>query len=633
VSSGIRLTIGTKLISLLAFLLVSSLAGLAWVLNDMFMTETRALIQRTTLENAGHSATEVREILRTVIRDSSQIGQGLINLRSGQASDPALLSRHPEVLSVLLVAWSPSQPLQLLSSVHSSEGHKAGLAQHDKILTALQNERSLPVDRVFQGEEQFGALRSPSGGSLIVAGIPFAQENGRFTRCLIVFVSDRRFHDSFSELPSGVARVLLDRRGVVLTHSPDWRQAAPGVNLGDLPIVQDLLSGKLSNKVSRYVDPRTSEPKLGAYHEVGIGGLAVVASISEAKPFEMVRRISYRAALVAFMILCVAFLAGYLYSGTITWRLRQLMEAAQRISLGDFFVELEPKGSDEVTHLSLAFNEMARGLEDRKRVKEIFNKFHNKEIAEKLLSGELKLGGEKKEAIILFCDIRGFTSLSESMAAEEVVEMLNEYLRKMVAVIRQHGGIVDKFVGDAIMAIWGIPLGAASDLENAISACLAIRKELAALNELRIRRKQAPIRIGMGLNMGAVIAGNIGSEERMDYTVIGDTVNLASRLEELTKVYGTDLLVTGSIAKAVHGKFVFQQCDSAKVRGKSLQIEIHRVLGYIRSGKQILVTTPYSESSVSESGEIVRPPPRKPNMAIPLPPPPPPPGTKTKKSA
>jgi len=282
------------------------------------------------------------------------------------------------------------------------------------------------------------------------------------------------------------------------------------------------------------------------------------------------------------------------------------MEAARRISHGDFKVALKPKGRDEVAELSVTVNEMAKGLEERDRVKETFNKFHNKEIAEKLLSGEVKLGGERKEATIFFSDVRGFTGMSETMEPEQVVEMLNEYMTRMVAIIRAHGGIVDKYVGDAIMALWGVPIGKPDDTVNAVRACLAMRAELAKLNELRISRGQHALKIGMGLNTGPVIAGNIGSTEKMEYTVIGDSVNLASRMESMTKEYGTDLLIPQAILDRVKGQFVFEKCKSAKVKGKSQEIEIYKVTGYRdEAGREVLVETPYSSYAAEKSDKVV----------------------------
>jgi len=308
-----------------------------------------------------------------------------------------------------------------------------------------------------------------------------------------------------------------------------------------------------------------------------------------------------RSIYLAGIILCMAFLLGYFYSGTITWPIRKLVEAAQRIAEGDFKIQLKARGRDEISHLSTAFNQMAEGLEERDRVKETFNKFHSKEIAEKLLSGEVKLGGERKDATIFFSDVRGFTSLSETMEPEKVVELLNEYMTRMVSVIRRHGGIVDKYVGDAIMALWGVPISSEGDTARAVRACLEMRRELAALNELRISRGQPALKIGMGLNCGQVIAGNIGSEEKMEYTVIGDTVNTASRMESMTKEYGTDFLIPREIYDRVKDQFVVEQCQSARVKGKSAAIEVFKVKGYIEAGQPVLIETPYSSYASEKS--------------------------------
>jgi class 3 adenylate cyclase len=339
---------------------------------------------------------------------------------------------------------------------------------------------------------------------------------------------------------------------------------------------------------------------------VGFAGLGVVSELPEALAYQAANTMAKRAVLVGLIILFIAFWAGYLYSGTITRPIQMLVEAAQRIASGDFKINLSVKGRDEVSHLSRAFNEMALGLEERDRVKETFNKFHNKEIAEKLLSGEVKLGGERKEATVFFSDVRGFTAMSETMEPEQVVEMLNEYMTRMVAIIRSHHGIVDKYVGDAIMALWGVPLGNDDDIYNSVRACLAMRDELARLNELRISRGQSPLKIGMGLNIGPVIAGNIGSTEKMEYTVIGDTVNLASRMESMTKEYGTDFLIPSAIYERVKDRFIFERCKSARVKGKSAAIEIYKVLGYYdERGQEVIVQTPYSSYEAEKSDKVV----------------------------
>jgi adenylate cyclase len=152
------------------------------------------------------------------------------------------------------------------------------------------------------------------------------------------------------------------------------------------------------------------------------------------------------------------------------------------------------------------------------------------------------------------------------------------------------------------MGVWGVPFSHPNDLPNAMAACLAMRAELAKLNEKRKARKQAPLYIGMGLHTGEVIVGAIGSNERMEYTVIGDTVNLASRIEECTKVYGTDLLVEKAVSEPLARTFLFEPCDLVQVKGKCEPLELFRVRGYRKpDGQSVIVETPYSSFPPTDS--------------------------------
>ena len=189
--------------------------------------------------------------------------------------------------------------------------------------------------------------------------------------------------------------------------------------------------------------------------------------------------------------------------------------------------------------------------------------------------------GVRREAIILFSDIADFTTISEKTEPESLVRQLNEYLSAMTAVVFEHEGTLDKFIGDAIMAVWGNVQshGAVEDARLAARAALAMRKSLGALNEHWRARGIEEFKSGIGLNQGEVIVGNIGSEQKMDFTVIGDAVNLASRIEALTRVYPADILVGPKVADLLRDQFCLRSVGLAQVKGKMKPVEIFALIG------------------------------------------------------
>ncbi len=256
--------------------------------------------------------------------------------------------------------------------------------------------------------------------------------------------------------------------------------------------------------------------------------------------------------------------------------------------------------------LAWAFDGMTQGLKERDKVKNLFNKFHGASVTDNLLEGgELQLGGVKKQVAVFFSDIRGFTAFSENKTPEEVVGMLNEYFQEMVKVIYAHHGIVDKFIGDAIMAIWGAPKSTGDDAYQAVMACIEMRIALDELNKKRMARGDVPIKIGMGLHYGEAISGTIGSDDRMEFTVIGDTVNMASRIESSTKAFGTDLLLSEDIAGFVRERFVLEEAGSAEVKGKTEPLKFYKVRGYIgQNGEEFLVKTEWSDYEAEKADKV-----------------------------
>ena len=225
--------------------------------------------------------------------------------------------------------------------------------------------------------------------------------------------------------------------------------------------------------------------------------------------------------------------------------------------------------------------------EEKRKLKKYFSLYVAKDVVNEILAHpeKVKLGGETKNLTILFSDIRGFTSVSEKMDAQSLVGLLNKYLTAMAKIVLENRGVVDKFIGDAIMAFWGAPLPLENHAEEAVRTAIEMSRELKKRNEEWKKLNYPEIKIGIGLNTGEVVVGNIGSHERFDYTVIGDNVNLASRLEGLTKFYGVGIIISESTAEAVKDKFVLRQIDFVAVKGKMQGVKIYEVLGLVH-GKE-----------------------------------------------
>lgn len=225
-------------------------------------------------------------------------------------------------------------------------------------------------------------------------------------------------------------------------------------------------------------------------------------------------------------------------------------------------------------------------LEDitaEKRVRSTMARYMSKEVADQLLAaGEAELGGKDQKVSILFSDVRSFTTISEALGARETVSMLNEYFAEMVDVIFQHGGILDKYIGDAIMALFGAPFNGPQDADNALAVANDMMLRLAELNRRRAAEGRAPLEIGVGVSTGDVVVGNIGSPKRMEYTVIGDSVNLASRLEGANKHYGSKILLSEFTVRDLKRDALLREVDLMRVKGKDRPVAVYEALGYRR---------------------------------------------------
>jgi adenylate cyclase len=218
---------------------------------------------------------------------------------------------------------------------------------------------------------------------------------------------------------------------------------------------------------------------------------------------------------------------------------------------------------------------------EKNKIKAGFSQYVAKEVVDEIMKNpkKLNLGGAEKKITILFSDIRSFTSLSERLGPKKLVALLNEYLSEMADLIIDNEGVIDKFIGDAIMSFWGAPLDNKKQEICAVRAALLMTEKLKNFNKKNKNENQPEISVGIGINTGRAIVGNIGSKKRFDYTAVGDDVNLASRLEGLTKFYKVSIIVSESTAKAAQNEFVFRYLDQVAVKGKNEGVKIYQAMG------------------------------------------------------
>ena len=308
---------------------------------------------------------------------------------------------------------------------------------------------------------------------------------------------------------------MVNGEGDILIH-PDFNLVKNGANVGNFSLFTQMQENGDTNRQLLVTDD-AGKKYFGSYRRLSFGELSVLTTADAAVLLQPVAETTKRNIYLTVIVLFLSIMFIWFFSKSISRPVKTLARAAERIEQGEFELDLKPKTRDELGLLTSSFVKMGKGLAERERLKDSFGRFINKEIAELAMRGELALGGETKEATIFFSDIRSFTAISEKLTPAEVVEFLNEYMTSMVKCVNATHGVVDKFIGDAVMSVWGAPTSAGSPKEdalNCIRAALRMRAALIIFNRGRGGDKKPVIRIGCGINSGPVVAGQIGSMQR-----------------------------------------------------------------------------------------------------------------------
>ncbi len=482
-------------------------------------------------------------------------------------------------------------------------------AVEDAAIATWPSVRSVLTSQLDELGDKFAEFRlSNYGYGLFTAG-PIKEDNGRLVGVAVVGSRDDKVIERLNR-DSLSAVTFYDRDGKLIGTTLPYASLDTGAELADDRFSDlkrvEAARGTVMRRALTIGDRQYSE-LLGVLEVRKQPAIALgVAVLSE---YIQEKQILSRDQLIALFTAAVAavLLMGLTLARRITAPILALVVANRKGTEGHLAGFGETTTEDEPGQLTESFNALVEGLRERERIKETFGRYMSPDVSAYLLSNEVKLGGERREITVLMSDIREFTTLSELLTPEDLVAFLNRYFSRMVRCVLDHHGRVDKYMGDAILASFGAPVPRPDHAKDAVRAAVAMRAALEDFNRELAAEGIAPVHIGIGVNTGTVVIGNIGSEDRLEYTIIGDTVNATTRIEELTKELQRDILVGESTYLLARDILMVDRPHLITVRGRTQQSAIYPVIDVNEPPATPATLPPDDRDPPSSDGSATRP--------------------------
>ena len=294
---------------------------------------------------------------------------------------------------------------------------------------------------------------------------------------------------------------------------------------------------------------------------------------------QILSSLSLEIVFITAISLITSIILSIFVSKSVSIPLNNIENAMKEVERGNLDVRVKIISNDEIGSVAEGFNLMVNGLKDFEAIKDSFGKYVSLEIRDEILSGRVPLDGEMKRVTLLFSDLRDFTPFVESTHPKQVITLMNQYFTEMTESIKKYRGLVLQYVGDEIEAVFGAPVRFDDHPDMAVEAALEMRKRIILLNKNLEKQGVNAFRHGIGIHTGAVLAGNVGSKDRISYAMVGDTVNLASRIEGLTKQHSCDILLSQTTYSLLTGNFITEQLPAVRVKGKKEDVMIYKLVG------------------------------------------------------
>ncbi|MCB1190907.1 MAG: HAMP domain-containing protein [Leptospiraceae bacterium] len=592
-----RWTIKLKLLGIISFIFILSVSTMILLATYFFRRDSKVRIVETSLKIADTVGSKVKSDFSYIIEKIN-----LLLLTNVQEF------KTPEQKKTFIDLFFKNDKDFLMVGVFTKEGDKLisettlynleflkeyELLEFDIDKTVTMHSRNFL--KSFAGKPSVNNVSIGVKIPIFAISFPLKEQQDKIV--VGIFHTDK-IKDSFVKTKGGISETyLVNDQGDVIAH-PDEKLLVEEKNLFDSEIVKAMLTSKFDNGQKTYKDKYSGIKYIGAYKKIGFAGVGVISVVPEEKALAEVYNIQRRNILIMVITLCMAFLVIYNFSNTLTKPLLMLVGATKEIESGNFQIDIKPTARDEVGLLTNSFVDMGKGLEERDKVKNILgNMVDPVVVKEAMIDLQALKRGSEKQITSFFSDVASFSTISEKLSSVELAALLNEYLSAMTIILKNHEGVLDKYIGDAIVGIFNAPVDVKDHPLAAARASVEMISKLGELreywtkNNLYIPEAQA-MNIRIGLNSGPAKVGFMGTDALASYTMMGDTVNLAARLEAAGKDYGVDILISESTKKQIEGEMVTKFLDLVRVKGKNEPVQIYQLIC-----KKTEVSKKISESS------------------------------------
>ncbi|HRG47393.1 MAG TPA: adenylate/guanylate cyclase domain-containing protein [Leptospiraceae bacterium] len=576
-------TIRIKLLVINTFIFVFSIGAMIFLATYFFKKDTTIRTEETSMNIADSVGSSVKIEFQSIIEKANLIlTNSVIEKSQSQSKDKLkfqnLFFRNDPNFLMLGEFFREGEKLIPEFSEYNTEALKEMELSEFDIDKAVQMHSRVIVES-FTGKE---LVHNISLGIKIPSfAISFLRNKNSADRIVIAILKTNKIS---IENKSGVTQTfLVNDRGDVILHS-DEKVVLNEKNLFSIPIVQSMIQSKFENGQISYLDPDNKERYIGSFRKIGFAGLGIITSIPEKVAYAEVYNIQRRNIIIMLITMGLSFLVIYNFANTLSIPLLKLVAASKEIESGNFTVPIRPTTTDEVGLLTTSFVEMGKGLEEREKIKNILGNMIDPVVVNEAMKDlqALKRGSEK-QITAFFSDVASFSTISEKLTSFQLANLLNEYLSAMTIILKKHEGVLDKYIGDAIVGIFNAPLDVT---DHSLAAARASVEMIQKLGELRNEwekngsyiEEAHHMKIRIGLNTGTAKVGFMGTDALASYTMMGDTVNLAARLEAAAKDYGVDILVSESIHEKIKEEMFVQFLDLVRVKGKNEPVKIYALI-------------------------------------------------------